>query len=1076
MGRQPKSVTRQAARWSPPAGTAGLLATAGGPTRDKADVGYRRGSAARNCGNCVMIRAAGDGHRCTLVRGPIDPADVCDEWAPPTGKTAAWDSSGSDNHGVYLRFGDWPHDERSYSPAGGYYENGVSVYDLDKHGDPAIDHGLNRGHEHDEHCDDDCYLHEDNPDNDPREEMQGRKARAERARYYGSDDPGDVGHLVRGRMTGTGYDGEPLLKDVRRVGDWIDHRHLFLDQAGAHRLARDPSDDDYEEPEEKPSYGYRNERTAAVVDDDDEDTDDYVTCDQGHSHWGTQGAAGLLVRHRGEDGESRYLLQKRSPHVQHGSTWSTPGGALQHRESPEAGAVREAEEEGMRLPEGLRHSHTFADDHGGWAYHTVVMDAPRQFDPSGGRSWESEGHGWFTPQEMKRLPLHPGFAATFDKIRRSGTVEPRFTVAPERDLPRDFLDAYDNGREDELPQSVRRVPIAKIKWGHQSTLDPFILGEYERGERQGDFLPEALQVGQHYHLNDGHHRVQAAHNQGKKTVQATVFHEPEGGWDYEDSSIHREAASSEGVPQRPKRTPGNAMVYLDVPHGTVQPHGGEEPGHHVTLAYLPRKIGDEDFARVVDRARDAATRHAPMKATISGAMTFPPGAPSTQRRAAVVPVHAPGIHELHQEFREFDRSHYEQYTPHVLRAQLGGHQEDPGPHPEASFPVTHVHVRRGDEVHSFPLTGPNRAEAARSMSRMPKPDYDPAEDLPEGRGVWYRAHDMRYPLDEQHARSAPLSHGYRPFQVSPQWSVGQRGYSAFASPHELSSYLDEMEWKDDPSWRHRSLIAFHGKQVGVGEDGEPLVVPQANQHCCGRVVHTQMPYDEFEGRLWHGDYADEDSHKYHNDQELWKEKNEGHDTERRLKYQYRRSPEQNSERRYREKQERRARQREGATGYTDLKPRSGMIYLDLPPGTVRQVPGGVDDHHITVVYLGSDVSDEAFEEACRRTQAAAASLPPMEGVLRGIDIFPPSSSSNGKVPVFVPAYVGGIGALRRLLEHLSGSEHTDYRPHVTQAYLEEGDSLPAPHPAVPVRFTRVHVKRGDDVVSFPLTGGARGRG
>lgn len=165
--------------------------------------------------------------------------------------------------------------------------------------------------------------------------------------------------------------------------------------------------------------------------------------------------------------------------------------------------------------------------------------------------------------------------------------------------------------------------------------------------------------------------------------------------------------------------------------------------------------------------------------------------------------------------------------------------------------------------------------------------------------------------------------------------------------------------------------------------------------------------------------------------------------------------------------------REAVSGYDGLTKRTGMIYLDLPPGTVRPVPGGVTDHHVTICYLGSDVDDEAFAEACRRAQAAAAQCPPMDGVLRGIDIFPPGKSSDGKVPAFVPAYVGGIGRLRRLLEDLSASEHTDYRPHVTLAYLGEGDSLPAPHPAVPLRFTHVYVKRGDEIRSFPLGAGIR---
>ncbi|MCW2929913.1 MAG: hydrolase [Actinomycetia bacterium] len=679
--------------------------------------------------------------------------------------------------------------------------------------------------------------------------------------------------------------------------------------------------------------------TASSRDEDDEDddggwkeengaTDAYVTCDRGHRHWGTAGAAGLLMRHRGDDGQYRYLLQRRSSsgYVDHGGTWSTPGGGLQHGESPEEGAVREAHEEIGELPEGVTHHHTFTDDHGGWAYHTVVMNSPRQFAPHGGTGrnarWEDDGHGWFTPQQVKELPLHPGFASSWGGVRKSGAV------------------------------------------------------------------------------------------------------------------------------------------------------------------------------------------------TAKGS--------------------------------------------------------------------------------------------------MPKPDYDPSEDLPEGRGIWYRAHDMRYPLDEAHARSAPLNHGYRPFQKDPAFSVGQRGYSSYASPHELSSYMDEMDWKEGDSWPHRQAIAFHGKQVGVGEDNEPLVVPQANPHCCGRVIHAQMPWDDFEGKLWSGDYADEDSHKYHNPQELWRDKNQDHElSERRLRHIYRHPPEVRSERRHQEKEDRRQQQREAAAeapqrpdgntvrmvppeeygkyaypdyprartpvtlakhlrkkypeyyqalhddiaangvqapvlvrykgpgghpfprpqvmdghhraavayelgmhmpvgdydneadydaslpsrqswfrdhgeqkeqgeppwrrheavkGY-DLSPGSGMIYLDLPEGTVRQVEGGVDDTpHITLVYLGKGITDKAFTEACRRAKEAAADCPPMEGVLRGVDTFPASDSSDGKVPAFVPAYIPGIGKLRQALEDLSASEHPHFRPHVTLGYYGEDEDLPEPHPTVPVNFTRLHVKRGDDIVSYPLGG------
>jgi 8-oxo-dGTP pyrophosphatase MutT (NUDIX family)/2'-5' RNA ligase len=158
-----------------------------------------------------------------------------------------------------------------------------------------------------------------------------------------------------------------------------------------------------------------------------------------------------------------------------------------------------------------------------------------------------------------------------------------------------------------------------------------------------------------------------------------------------------------------------------------------------------------------------------------------------------------------------------------------------------------------------------------------------------------------------------------------------------------------------------------------------------------------------------------------------------------------------------------------ASGYS-LNSRSGMISLDLPPGTISPVPGGVDDHHITVVYLGPDVDDDAFAVACQRAASAAALVPgPLAGALSGIGTFPPSGSSDGKVPIWAGVMLPGAEVLRDALEDLSASEHTDWKPHVTLAYVEPGEALPDPLPATPVTFTHLSVHRGHgEVVRFPL--------
>jgi SPP1 gp7 family putative phage head morphogenesis protein len=152
-----------------------------------------------------------------------------------------------------------------------------------------------------------------------------------------------------------------------------------------------------------------------------------ITCGRGHTHHGEFGAAGLLIRHKGDDGKTRYLLQKRSPEEDDPGTWSLPGGAKLAGETTEQAAFREAQEEMGALPPGVTVHHHVVDDHGensdgqNWSWTTLVCDVPEQFAPpvDGETAFETSGWAWFTREEIADLPLHPGFAESWQSVIRT---------------------------------------------------------------------------------------------------------------------------------------------------------------------------------------------------------------------------------------------------------------------------------------------------------------------------------------------------------------------------------------------------------------------------------------------------------------------------------------------------------------------------------------------------------------------------------------------------------------------------------------------------------------------------------
>jgi ADP-ribose pyrophosphatase YjhB (NUDIX family) len=141
--------------------------------------------------------------------------------------------------------------------------------------------------------------------------------------------------------------------------------------------------------------------------------DGWQYCAQGHKHWGLYGAAGLLVR----SGEL-VLLQHRALWSHHGGTWGIPGGARHLGEPAEAAARREAAEESELDTGPLVETARFVDDHGGWSYTTVVVQAA-EARPVAIRGGESVEFSWFPAAVLGTVAgpeLHPGFAATWPRV------------------------------------------------------------------------------------------------------------------------------------------------------------------------------------------------------------------------------------------------------------------------------------------------------------------------------------------------------------------------------------------------------------------------------------------------------------------------------------------------------------------------------------------------------------------------------------------------------------------------------------------------------------------------------------
>ncbi|MGW4474107.1 DUF3626 domain-containing protein [Nonomuraea sp. NPDC004354] len=195
-------------------------------------------------------------------------------------------------------------------------------------------------------------------------------------------------------------------------------------------------------------------------------------CAEG-THWGTNGAAGLLLLSKGGDGETYVLMQHRAATSDGGGTWSLLGGARDLNEGAVAAALREAAEESTLDPATVRIHGRHVNDHGGWSYETVIATLPEPVDirPS---SWESQGIRWVRLDELTTLDLHPGFAESWPDVQAEIHRAIDWDTAAPRDVSRTLY------RHDELPAGDVDALLARFA-------EEGVSGELVRGNSR---LPE----------------------------------------------------------------------------------------------------------------------------------------------------------------------------------------------------------------------------------------------------------------------------------------------------------------------------------------------------------------------------------------------------------------------------------------------------------------------------------------------------------------------------------------------------------------------------------------------------------
>ena len=149
--------------------------------------------------------------------------------------------------------------------------------------------------------------------------------------------------------------------------------------------------------------------------------DGWVDCACGRKHWGTNGAAGVLLARRDQEtGEVTHIvMQHRATWSAEGGTWGIPGGAIADGESPIEGALREAYEEANITPADIEVVGSYCEDHGPWAYTTVfAFEKPGHEVYPRANDDESMEIEWVPIAEVPNLKLLTAMRADWPRFEK----------------------------------------------------------------------------------------------------------------------------------------------------------------------------------------------------------------------------------------------------------------------------------------------------------------------------------------------------------------------------------------------------------------------------------------------------------------------------------------------------------------------------------------------------------------------------------------------------------------------------------------------------------------------------------